>query len=217
MGGGGTVQVGGGALVKLGAYTTLSLGPSAHLSLEGGYADAPEGNFRAAYGSVNFGWDLDHPYASGSRATIDGYEWVVGSERYFAAARKDGSKRDLDAVTIKINRYLTDSLYLTAQAHSAYSGNAGGYSVGMVGAGYHTPKFAYGLSAGAELLVGAAGGGAVDTSGGAVAQPMIYLDKDLTDAVGLRLSVGRIKSLYGALNSNIVDMSVNFAFGTASR
>ena len=217
MGGGGAVSVGGGSLIKLGAYTTVSLSRNVHLALEGGYANAPGGKFSATYGSANFVWDLDHPYTSGRQATIVGNEWVVGSEHYFGAAHKGGSKRDLEAVTIKLNRYLTDSLYLTAQAHSAYSGNAGAYSVGLVGAGYHTPKFAYGLSAGAELLVGAAGGGSVDTSSGAVVQTMVYLGMDLTDAVGLRLSAGRAKSIKGALNSNIVDMSVSFAFGTASR
>jgi hypothetical protein len=217
MGGGGSVSVGGGALIKLGAYATVNLSRDTHLTLEGGYVSAPDGNFRATYGSADFVWDLDHPYASDRKSTIVGNEWVIGTEHYFGAALKDGSKRDLDAVTIKFNRYLTDSIYLTGQAHSAYSGNAGAYSVGLVGAGYHTRKFAYGLTAGAELLVGAAGGGSVDTGGGAVMQPMVYLGMDLTDAVELRLGAGRVKSLKGSLDSNIVDMSVSFAFGTASR
>ncbi len=217
MGGGGAVPVGGGGLIKLGAYATVNLSRDTHLSLEGGYADAPDGDFRTTYGSVNFVWDLDHPYASDRQATIAGNEWVIGTEHYFAAAHKDGSKRDLDAVTIKLNRYLTDSIYLTGQAHSAYSGHAGAYSVGLVGAGCHTRKFAHGLAAGAELLVGVAGGGSVDTSGGAVMQPMVYLGMDLTDAVALRLGAGRIKSLKGSLDSNVVDISVSFAFGTAGR
>jgi hypothetical protein len=217
MGGGGGVSVGGGGLIKLGAYATVNLSRDTHLILEGGYVDAPDGDFRATYGSANFVWDLDHPYASTRQATIVGNEWAIGTEHYYAAAHKDGSKHDLDAVTIKFNRFLTDSIYLTGQAHSAYSGDAGAYSAGLVGAGYHTRKFGYGLAAGAELLVGAAGGGSVDTSGGAVMQPMVYLGMDLTDAVALRLGAGRIKSLNGSLDSNIVDMSVSFAFGTASR
>lgn len=217
MGGGGAVPVGGGGLIKLGAYATVNLSRDTHLTLEGGYADAPDGDFRATYGSVDFVWDLDHPYASARQATIVGNEWVIGTEHYFAAAHKDGSKRDLDAVSIKLNRYLTDAIYLTGQAHSAYGGDAGAYSVGLVGAGCRTRKFPHGLAAGAELLVGAAGGGSIDTSGGAVIQPMVYLVMDLTEAVALRLGAGRIKSLKGSLDSNIVDMSVSFAFGTVGR
>ena len=67
------------------------------------------------------------------------------------------------------------------------------------------------------MLIGAAGGGGVDTSGGAVMQPMAYLGMDMTKVVGIKLSAGRVKSLKGALNSNVADLSVNFAFGTSSR
>lgn len=217
MGGGGSVSVGGGLLNKLGAYATVNLSRDTHLSLEGGYATAPKGNFHAKYGSVNFTLDLDHPGASGRKAAIVGNEWIFGSEHYFGAAHNDGSKRDLDAVTIKLNRYLNYSIYLTGQAHSAYSGNAGGYSAGLFGAGYRTPKFFNRFTAGAEMLIGAAGGGGLDTSGGAIVQPMAYLGMDLTKVVGIKLSAGRVKSLKGALNSNVADMSVNFSFGTGSR
>ncbi|HEY5994376.1 MAG TPA: hypothetical protein VIU46_07235 [Gallionellaceae bacterium] len=217
MGGGGGVSVGGGALAKLGAYATADLSRDAHLSLEGGYANAPAGNFRATYGAANFVWDMDHPYASGGEPEMVGNEWVLGSEHYFGAARKGGSRRDLDAVVIKLNRYLTPSFYLTGQAHSAYSGNAGAYSAGLVGAGYHSAKFAHGLSAGAELLLGVSGGGAVDTGGGAAIQPMVFLAMDLADEASLRLDAGRIKSLNGALNSRILGFSISFSFGTAKR
>lgn len=217
MGGGGSVSVGGGLLDKLGVYASANLTRDTHLSLEGGYAAAPNGKFRAKYGSVNFNWDLDHPGAPGRGAVTVGNEWVFGSEHYFSAAHKDGSKRDLDAVTIKLNRYLNRSIYLTGQAHSAYSGNSGGYSAGLFGGGYRTQKFFQRYSVGAEMLIGAAGGGALDTSGGAIVQPMAYLSMDLTEVVGLKLSAGRIKSFKGALNSKVADLSVNFAFGTSSR
>lgn len=217
MGGGGLVSVGGGLLNKLSTYATVNLSRDTHLSLEGGYAAAPNGKFRANYGSANFTWDLDHPTASGRGAVIVGNEWIFGTEHYFDAAYRDGSKRDIDAVVIKLNRYLNRSIYLTGQAHSAYSGNSGGYSVGLFGAGFRTQKFFNRFSAGAEMLIGAAGGGGLDTSGGAIVQPMAYLGMDVTKVTGIKLSAGRVKSLKGALNSNVADLSVNFAFGTSSR
>ena len=216
MGGGGSISVGGGQLAKVGAYATANLGRDTHLTLEGGYAHAPNGTFRATYGQVIFGWDLDHPDVSEGQATVVRNEWVMGSERYSAAARRDGSKQSLDAINLKLNRYLTPNLYLTGQAHSAYDGNAGGYSVGLVGVGFRIKKFTWPVSVGAELLAGAAGGGGVDTSGGAIVQPMAYLGLDLTKSVGLRLSAGRVKSLKGDLNSNVLDLSASFSFGTTS-
>ncbi len=216
MGGGGAVAMGGGALAKAGAYAMVNVSRNSHLALEGGYATAPSGRFRAAYGSANLVWDLDHPYTAGP-AILAENEWVAGTEHYFGAARKDGSRLALDALVIKLNRYVTPSLYLTGQAHSAYSGNAGAYSAGLVGLGWRSPVFAQGFSAGAEFLLGAAGGGGVNTSGGAIVQPMIYLDRDITRALGVRLAAGRIKSFAGPLNSTVVDLSARFAFGTAAR
>lgn len=217
MGGGGAVSVGGGQLQKLGAYATLNLSRDTHLSVEGGYASAPKGKFQANYGSVNFIWDLDHPGASGRNATIAGYEYAFGTERYLGAAYKDGSQHDLEVVTIKLNRYLNDSIYLAGQAHSAYSGNSGGYSVGLFGAGFRTRKFCRSLTASAEMLIGAAGGGSVDTSGGAIMQPMAYLGMDLSEMIGIKLGAGRVKSFNGALDSKVADLSVTIAFGAAGR
>jgi hypothetical protein len=217
MGGGGSVSVGGGQLTKVGAYAAANLSRNTHLTLEGGYAHAPNGTFRASYGQVIFGWDMDHPEVTDNQSTVVRNEWVMGSEHYYAAARKNGSKQDLNAINLKLDRYLTRNFYLTGQAHSAYDGNAGGYSVGLVGAGFRIKKYAWPLSVGAELLAGAAGGGGVDTSGGAIIQPMAYLGMDFSKSVGLRLSAGRVKSLKGNLNSNVLDLSVSYAFGTTSR
>jgi hypothetical protein len=141
----------------------------------------------------------------------------MGTEHYFGAARTGGAKHDLDALTFRINHYLSDQIYLSGQAHSATLGNAGGFSVGLLGAGFRSKNLPYGLTAGAELLAGAAGGGNVDTSGGVVIQPMAYIGMNLTDSVGVRLQAGHIKSLKGKLNSNILEISANFAFGTTHR
>jgi hypothetical protein len=217
MGGGGAISVGGGMLVKAGVYATANLTRDLHLSLEGGVADSPNGQFRAAYSSLALHWDLDHPYSAGSTATMVGNEWVVGTQHYFRAARNSGAVQDMDSVTLKLNRYISDSLYLTGQAHSAYGGQAGGYSVGLIGAGYRTSRSQSGVYSGAELLAGVAGGGGVDTSGGLVMQPLAYIGMDISKSVSARLSVGRIKSFRGALDSNLVELGLSYAFGTTSR
>jgi len=70
---------------------------------------------------------------------------------------------------------------------------------------------------GAEVLVGAAGGGSIDTSGGAVAQPMAFVDYGLASDLSLRLSAGRIVSTSGGLNTAVLDLAINFDYGAIGR
>ncbi|CAN5831768.1 hypothetical protein BH11PSE12_BH11PSE12_00140 [soil metagenome] len=217
MGGGGSISVGGGILAKAGVYATANLSRNLHVSLEGGVTDAPNGHFRTKYASVALHWDLDHPYSNATSSSIVANEWVAGTQHYVKAARKDGSKRDIDSVTLKLNRYLSDSMYITGQAHSAYSGYAGGYSAGLIGLGYRSPKKTSNWYAGAELLAGAAGGGGVDTSGGFMTQPNAYVGVDINKSLSARLNVGRVKSIKGTLNSNVIEVGLSYAFNTTSR
>jgi hypothetical protein len=216
-GGGGSVSVGGGLLVKVGAYATANMSDNFHITLEGGMFDSPNGNFRGTYGTLGLRWDLDHPFSTASTSRLVINEWVSGSQHYFKARRKNGTEQDMDSVTLKLNRYLTDSFYLSGQAHSAYAGHAGGYSVGLIGAGYHSPSSASGIYAGAEMLAGAAGGGSVDTAGGVVMQPLAYVGVDLTKSVSARVSAGRIISTKGELNSNVLEFGLSYKFGTTTR
>ena len=210
-GGGGDIGVGGGLLTKAALYGIVRLTRELGLSVEGGYTRAPQGNFSALHGTLALNWILDDPSdpTAGARSTRT--EWVAGASRY-KAARKDGTQRNLDAVTMKINRFVADNVYLTGQAHSALGGDAGGYSVGLFGVGVQMP-LAAGWRIGAEALAGAAGGGGVDTRGGALLQPIAYVDTDLGRSLSLRLSVGRVKALRGPFSSNVVDLSLVFPFG----
>lgn len=218
MGGGGAVATGGGALIKAAGYGSVATSEFTHLAVEGGYAWAPNGAFRAPYVSANLQWDLDHPYASSESATVTENEWVMGTAHVVGAARKDGSRGNLDAVVIRLNRYVTESAYLTGQAYSAYRGNAGAYSAGLVGVGYRIPLSAdNGLYAGFEFLGGAAGGGGVATGSGAVIQPVAYAGVKISPSLGIRLDAARLKATGGALNSNLIGLAVDFDFGTATR
>jgi hypothetical protein len=46
---------------------------------------------------------------------------------------------------------------------------------------------------------------------------MLYLGMDVSKALGLKFSMGKVRSLKGAMNSNVLDASLNIAFGTAGR
>jgi hypothetical protein len=214
MGGGGDVSVGGGLLLKGAAYGIVRLTRDMGLTLEGGYTTAPQGKFRALHATAALNLILDDPYDTSAPARTTRSEWVGGVSRY-KAARKDGTERDLDAVTMKVNRFVSNNFYVTGQAHSAFAGGAGGYSVGLFGVGTQWPVFAR-TRVGAEFLAGAAGGGGVETRGGSLVQPMAYVDFEVTKQLSLRLSGGKVKSLRGPFNSNVIDLSVAFPFGVTS-
>jgi hypothetical protein len=120
-------------------------------------------------------------------------------------------------VGLGIQRRVNPHLYWTGQALSAVDGQAGGYSMGLVGLGMNTTPSASGLSGGLELLVGAAGGGGVDTQGGAVVQAGAYVSQALANGARVKLGLGRVRSLRGALDSPLVDLSVEFPFSVPGR
>ena len=135
------------------------------------------------------------------------------------AQRKDGSRGSLDTLGIKLNRQVSEHVYLSAQAHSAYAGGAEAYSIGLVGAGVSTLPSAQRWQFGAELLAGAAGGGGVDTHGGAIAQTLAWAGHPVGANSQVRLGVGGVRSLrgIGGLSSPLIEVSWSQAFGLSGR
>lgn len=215
MGGGGDVDVGGGLLMKAAAYGIARVSGDLGLTLEGGMVRAPQGSFKAFYGSLALNWILDDRFSNAVTSRTTRTEWVGGIESY-RAARRDGSERTLQAVSLRVNRHLTPNVYLSGQAHSALGGDAGGYSVGLLGVGVRG-SFGSRWHAGIEALAGAAGGGGVDTSGGLVMQPMAYAGIDIARGLALRVGAGYIKSVRGPLGSPVIEASLAYTFGVASR
>jgi len=213
MGGGGGVRTGGGFLVKGSVYSILRLSPDLGVSLEAGLASAPQGELRAAHVGAGLVWALDGPRSSGVAVPPVRTEFGAGVERY-DAARKSGETRAMSLATLRIDRFVTSNVYVTGQAHTAFAGDAGGFTSAFLGAGWWQP-ISPRWHVAAELLGGAAGGGGVD-SHGAVGQAMLHVGAQLTPAVGLRLGVGRIESLRGPLGATVVAATVVFTYGVTA-
>jgi hypothetical protein len=213
MAGGGGVSTGGGLLVKGGLYGIVRLGNDLGLSIEGGFARAPNGNFRAAQGAIGLVWALDGPAGGGTAARPARTDFSAGGERY-VAPRNDGSERALSAVALKLDRYLAPNFYVSGKVLSAAGGGASGYTSALVGAGWMQPIGSR-LHVGAELLAGAGGGGGV-AGDGALVEPRIFAGVQITPTLGLRAGAGRIKAIDGRLNSNVFDVSLNLAYGVSS-
>ncbi len=214
MGGGGDVPMGGGLLGKAALDLSVPLSRDFSLGLEAGWASAPQGDFSAPFASLALRWALD-PLPGVAPVPVR-QEWSAGIELYTDAARKDGSSRSMQNLSFKYSRFVGETLYLSGQVQSAYQGNAGAYTAGLIGAG-GLWRFEPGLLAGVELLAGAAGGGGVDTGGGAIVKPMAYVGAQLSKPLSLRLGAGWVKTLNGELSSPVADLTLSFAFDVAGR
>jgi hypothetical protein len=220
LGGGGGIDTGGGLLVKAAAGATLRLTSTLGIGAEIGVVDAPRhAHFKAETAAVSLNWALDVPQSdlagwfNSTPGTPTRMEFGAGFERY-RAARKDGRTEALEAVVLQVNRFVAPDLYVTGQAHSAFAGGAGAYSQGLFGVGAQLPVTQR-LRLGIEALGEAAGGGGVDTGGGAVVQGRAYVDVAISDSLSLRVAGGKIKSVRGSggLDAPVVDAALVFRFG----
>lgn len=216
LGGGGAIPTGGGGLVKLAATIAWPLQRGWQVGAELGTVRATDANLRARSTQVWLAMDLEPRATDGALATpstVARYEWAATLQRYQHAQRRDGSSPPLDTIGLKLNRYLGESLYLSAQAHSAYAGGAGAYSVGLVGLGLATRVGSPGWQAGAEALVGAAGGGGVATTGGAIVQALVWAGWGAPDLGQWRAGVGAVRSRNQELRSPLIELTWSRAFG----
>jgi hypothetical protein len=216
LGGGGGLPNGGGTLAKASATAAWRFAPGWQIGVEGGTVDGLHGKPRAHSVQLWLANDLEPLH--GGAGEVTRFEWAASLQHVLHARRQDGSRGALDTLGIKLNRQIGEIVYFSAQAHSAYAGGAGAYSVGLVGAGLATPPSAGHWQLGAELLAGAAGGGGVATGGGGIAQLLAWAGWPTGANSQLRLGAGRVRSLRdGGLSSPLIELSWSQAFGLSGR
>jgi hypothetical protein len=212
MGGGGDVPTGGGLLGKAALDARWQFAPTLALGLEAGWAAAPQGDIAAPYGLVTLDWRLEPLPGQPARAVRE--EWSAGVEYVHDVARKAGPAQSMQQVSFKYTRFVGDVLYLNGQVQSAYAGDAGAFSAGLFGVGaLWQPLPALQLAA--EVAIGAAGGGGVDTGGGAVVKPLLQAGLALGPSLALRLGAGWLKAIDGPLSSPLAELSLVYRFDTA--
>jgi len=213
LGGGGGVPTEGGGIGKLAAGVSFDWGNGWRSGLEAGLLHGIGSSLHARTTQLWLAMDLEPSPAALADATISRNEWSVALQRQTHAQRNDGSARGLDTIGMKLSRYISEHVYLSAQAHSAFAGGAGAYSIGLVGAGVAT-RPAAGLRFGSELLLGAAGGGGVASGGGAIAQALAWAGWPVARNSELRAGLGAVKALRGGeLRSPVVELTWTRALG----
>jgi hypothetical protein len=224
LAGGGGVDTGGGALLRVAATAHWAAWRDGLIGLELGHSLAPDGRHRATHASLMLGWMLDRPEAAGggpvSSVRTDDVEWAALVAHFPRVAFRDGSRDTMQTVGLRVRRPIDAALgphwQVAGELHFAAGGKAGAYGAGLVGLALGTPVSQPGWQWSAELLGGAAGGGGVDSRGGAVLQPMLRAGYG-SGAQRWQLAVGRIRSLRGDLDSPLVELSWALALGLPRR
>lgn len=221
--GGGNVETGGGIIHKQGVGLYIRPFDRVVISAEIGRVGAFDGEFKATTSKIS----LQYPFkllssggyvrkASNYDYTDDGM-WAVRTinQTYLGSdtLRKNGSNDSVQLLGIKLDRYLDDDAYLTGQALAAYQGEAGGYAVGLVGFGQEF-KVDDRLSLFAEVSTGVAGGGGINTGGGAIVQPMLGLNYKLNSDFILQTSIGKLKSIKNGGDTNVIEFGLQYKFKT---
>ncbi|HEY6355608.1 MAG TPA: hypothetical protein VIY30_14055, partial [Burkholderiaceae bacterium] len=216
LGGGGGMPTEGGAIGKIAIGASVDWGRGWRSGIEVGEVRGLGSTLRAHTGQVWLAMDLDPPSDAPGSGTISRNEWSATLQHELHAQRTDGSAASLDTVGIKLDRFVDNHVYLSAQAYSAYAGGAGAYSMGLIGAGLATAPASM-FRFGAELLLGAAGGGGVATGSGAIAQSMAWAGWSITPESEIRLGAGAVKALRGDLRSGVLEISWTRALGLGGR
>ncbi|MCW8993763.1 MAG: hypothetical protein OQL07_11220 [Gammaproteobacteria bacterium] len=217
--GGGQVDTEGGLVGKARLGLEYLLLPDLKLGLEAGRMESA-GSFAADFYGVNLGYRLGglaegRPGLAWNEGDIYLARWrlLATQHTYLDAARKDGTEQNLGLVGLKIERFFSRHAYLSGQAYGGWEGDAGGYAVGLIGAGAEwSPPGDGRLGINLELAAGAAGGGGVDVGGGAIVQPTVGVSWRAGRNIGLRLEAGRVVAVDGELDSNLLGLGLVYEF-----
>ena len=219
--GGGAVETGGGFVARGNLGLEYRFSPDLSLIMDGGYLTAPDGNFDTSYLGLNLAYVMETfakdqdgvPLAKTDLIKTTKWRFRPAHQWYFDAQRKGGSKRDMQLLGGKIDWMRGDWWYLTGQGLSAYGGGAGGYSEGHWGIGILGPSWKN-LRFHSEMLIGAGGGGGVDSGSGLLFKPSVGLEYDLNKDLSLQTGIGKVISKEGNLDANTFEASLVWRFGT---
>jgi hypothetical protein len=221
LGGGGAVPTGGGLMARAEGTLSARLAPGWQAGAALGRIVGRDPALRGTRAELWLSADLEPdaaPGTPGRSGTVARAEWGATLQHIDGATRRDGSTRAIETMGLALHRWIGPHTYLSGQAHSAYGGGVGAYSVGLVGGGWATAPVRGGWQAGAEALLGGAGGGGVQGVNGAIVQAQLWAARGFagTDSA-LRVGLGSSGALRGGEHRSLLSLSWVTAFGQTGR
>ena len=227
-GGGGHVETGGGFLWETNIGLKLNFTPNIAMQIDGGYLNSPKGNLKAISLTSKLLYSIETASIVPTKKSknTDGiytfFSWAIRitNQVYRHPKRTHNIANDnVHLICVKFDKLLNNYIFLTGQAHSAYSGNyVGGYAAGLVGIGIQSKAILNDqLKVNAEMLIGAGGGGHLAIGQGTIAQSVVGLTYNFNHYIGVRLSTGKVFALKDDLNNNVIDLGLVINFATLIR
>ena len=220
--GGGGVDTRGGLLLDTGIGLQYGITKQTLAEITLSDTRAPSGSFEA----VSLGLKLSYQYGlpnvgaqpvewgALARYQADALRVRVADQTYFKANdawRNHSVNQAVSNLGLQADYFVGEHYFLTGQALAAYAGDAGAYMVGEFGVGTHW-NLTTNLFVEAEALVGAAGGGGLAVGGGFVGQGNASIGYRLGRDMSLMATVGRIESVEGNFQANVLGLSLGYDF-----
>ena len=219
-GGGFALYTAGGLMRKLNLGASWQLGPNLSLAAltgrtgSNGRFEARETRFELAW----LGWDVvpgaaRAPGRPEAPLTWRGWSAAAGLAQFVAMRRDNGLDPGLAVASLKLERVLDPHWRGVLQATIATHGDAGGYATGQLGLAWLSARrpdsrWRYG----AELSLGAAGGGGVRTGGGLIAQAQWIGRYELSPNLALQVDAGWLRSPGGVLSTPVLALHTVYSF-----
>lgn len=219
--GGGKVDTGGGFFMDAGISLRQEIYKGLGIEFSVGRVAAPSRSFKATSGAVQLSYKFGMPHLESgnglSTKQIMGLdpEYIrvrVAQQAYVnpsANWRNSRQDQQVSNLGVQFDYFVSPQWFLTGQALAAYSGYAGSYMKGLVGAGVQVPVSSR-VFVEAEGLVGAAGGGGLRVGGGFVAQANASVGYRLSKSLSVMGTVGRFTAPQGTMSANIVGVSLAY-------
>jgi len=219
IGGGGAIDTGGGFIASANIGVAIPVGTSLSLEAGIGYSTAPGGDYSGVSPSIKIA-QLFGSNQPGSSEPKSPSNWRVGTGITYIADNDELRKPGTEGtgapglLNVQIDYFTHRQVYLTGQAYTAFTGEAGGYQMGLLGLGYQLP-FAGNMAISGELLLGAGGGAGIDTGGGALVGANLELELPVTGSVSFSLGAGWLSAMKGdGMNGPTINAGLEFRFAS---
>ncbi|MEO1920031.1 MAG: hypothetical protein ABGW81_10090 [Paracoccaceae bacterium] len=216
IGGGGAVDTGGGLLISASVGAQIDTLEHLNLAVDLGAISSLNGDFTALTPAIKasyaFGTGLGGmPELVRWQASTGVTQLITSPEFRKLGAASTASPAMISA---EVDVFLLKNTYLTGQAYTAFSGDAGGFQMGLLGIGY-SYAVSEEISLSGEVFIGAAGGAGVNAKGGLLGGCKVEADYRLTDFTSLTLGLGQLQTLQsGGLHPLLASLGFKFPITT---
>jgi len=183
--------------------------------------DVPFNSYRSNISSNALKFTVADLAAAGHKNVSSSRQEVIAkSRRYFlsdSSRTTSGAKTDqhLDLVGVEFRRFFSSQGFFLAEAMGAFGGDADGYAEVLFGTGYRVPLTpGKRLSLIGTLAAGGAGGGEIDTGGGAIVRTEVEVEYRLTPTSMAALNSGYIDAVDGNMAGWILGLKLGMTFDT---